>query len=69
MQLMKHAARHIVIICGIMLGMAVMPWTPVAAQAPATDIADQKDKSGYGKFVSFKDGSYSKTRKACRSSS
>ncbi len=53
---MKHASRHLIITCALMLGMAVMPWTPVAAQAPATDTADQKDKMGYGKFVSFKDG-------------
>jgi len=53
---MKHASLHLVIICGIMQGMAVMTWTPVAAQAPSVDTADQKDKMGYGKFVSFKDG-------------
>ena len=63
---MKYVSRHLVTTCGIMLGMAVMPWTPVAAQAPAADsaakdtpapdAADQKDKMGYGKFVSFQDG-------------
>lgn len=56
MPLMKHASRHLIITFALMLGMAVMPWTPIAAQAPAADTADQKDKSGYGKFVSFKDG-------------
>ena len=37
----------------IVFGMVAMPWTPVAAQPPAADTADQKDKMGYGKFVSF----------------
>ncbi len=53
---MKHASRHLIITCGLMLGMAVMSCARVAAQAPAADSADQKDKMGYGKFVSFKDG-------------
>jgi len=62
---MKTASRNIV--SSILLGMATLlgtaSWTPVVAQAPiitaqapTADKSDQNNKFGYGKFVSFKDG-------------
>ncbi len=55
---MKTTSRNIV--SSILLGMATLLgtalWAPILAQAPIPGMIDQKDKSGYGKFVSFKDG-------------
>lgn len=60
MRFSKPVSRHIVITCGIVVGVLAMlgvaPWTLVAAEVPTADNNDQKEKSGYGKFVSFKDG-------------
>ena len=51
---MKSASHHIIITCGIVFGMAAM--LGFAGEAPTADPTDQTDKSGYGKFTSFKDG-------------
>ena len=64
MRFTKRISRRIV--AGIALGtvavIGVVPWRFVAAQAPAADKAeqrvtlDQQEKNGFGRFVSFQDG-------------
>ena len=51
---MKFASRHIIIACGIVFGMVAT--AGLAGEAPTAAKTDQQEKSGYGKFVSFKDG-------------
>jgi len=65
MRFMKPVSPRIVIAYGVALGLfaalGLLPWTVVAAQAPTPDkvepkkTADQKEKNGFGRFVSFKD--------------
>ena len=66
MRFMKPVSPRIVIAYGVALGLfaalGLLPWTVVAAQAPTVDkvepkkTVDQKEKNGFGRFVSFKDG-------------
>lgn len=67
MRYLKPESRSIAITNGIVLGMVVVlgvaPWAIAPAQAFAAETAepekesvDQRDKNGWGKFVSFKDG-------------
>lgn len=56
MRIVISAFRHFATSCAAALGIAAMFWASAAAEGPAADQADQKDKSGYGKFVSYKDG-------------
>jgi hypothetical protein len=44
------------IVLGVVATAASMPWTVVAAEAPAADKVAQKEKIERGRFVSFKDG-------------
>jgi hypothetical protein len=53
---MKTPVRNIMAVCGFILGIAAISWTPAAAQSPAPAPVDQKDKQNQGKFVSYKDG-------------
>jgi hypothetical protein len=66
MRYMKPMSFRIAITYGIVLGtcaaLGVTPWSLVAAKALAADkvqqqeTVDQKEKSGFGRFVSFQDG-------------
>lgn len=57
MRSIQPASRRGLLTCGLVLALlGITPWALVAAEAPAPALIDQKDKSGYGKFVSFKDG-------------
>ncbi|MEK6262723.1 MAG: hypothetical protein AABP62_29345 [Planctomycetota bacterium] len=67
MRYMKPVSRPIAVTYGVVLGMVavlgVVPWAVVPVQTfaaekaePKKETVDQKDKNGWGKFVSFKDG-------------
>lgn len=57
MRSIPPASRRSLLTCGLVLALlGIAPWTLLAAAAAAPELTDQKDKMGYGKFVSFKDG-------------
>lgn len=60
--LSHRAVVTYVLVLGCAAVLGVVPWAVVAAQAPVADkvepkkTIDQKEKNGFGRFVSFKDG-------------